>query len=155
LKKGGGILTHSLTPKFKPSDVDIAYEILAAQGRPMYYYDLIREVLSRQELPLDPTHISSVLTQINLDTRFSYLSKGEWGLKVWVPTKGARKLPNISLMNKALAYDDETTDFEKDPLLDDIEEEIDDEIDDENQEESFDKEDGYAVRKRQQEDESW
>lgn len=147
-------MTHSLTPKFKPSDADIAYEILATQGRPMYYYDLIREVLSRQELPQDPAHISGVLTQINLDTRFSYLGKGEWGLKVWVPTRGAKKLPTITLMNKELAYDDESQDLDldKDSLLDIDEEieEVEEELDD-----SFSKEVGYKGRKTEHEDESW
>jgi DNA-directed RNA polymerase subunit delta len=153
LKKGGGILTHSPTPKFKPSDGDLAYEILAAQARPMYYYDLIREVLSRQELPLEPAYISGVLTQINLDTRFSYLGKGEWGLKVWVPTRGSRRLPTITLMNKELVYDDEShdLDLEKDPL--DLDEDSDEEIEI-NKINPFDNED-YNEGNDDQEDESW
>lgn len=149
-------MTHPLTPKFKPSDEDIACEILAAQGRPMYYYDLIREVLSSQERPLDPTHISGVLTQINLDARFSYLGNGEWGLKVWVPTRGSRKLPTITLMNKELVYDVEGNDLDsdKDSFFEDIDEELDEEVEGELEEDSIDKEDGPQVRK-ERENEAW
>ncbi len=149
-------MTHSLTPKFKPSDEDIAREILAAQGRPMYYYDLIREVLSAQERPLDPTHISRVLTQINLDTRFSYLGNGEWGLKVWVPTKGTRRLPTITLMNKELVYDDANDlDSDKDLLFEDIEEELDEVLESEHEEDPFEKEEELQERKGDRKKNSW
>jgi len=148
-------LTHSLTPKFKPSDEDIACEILAAQGRPMYYYDLISEVLNSQERPLDPTYISGVLTQINLDTRFSYLGNGEWGLRVWVPTKGSKKLPIITLMNKELADDEANIlDSDKDLLFEEVEEEIDEEVESDIEEDSFEKEERQA-RKGVRKGESW
>lgn len=155
LKKGGGILTHSLTPKFKPSDEDIACKILTTKGQPMYYYDLIREVLGSQERPLDPTQISGVLTQINLDARFSYLGNGEWGLKAWTPIKLSRKLPTISLISKELV-DDEANDLDvdKDLLSDDSEEELDEEVS-ELEEDSVDKEVGHQRRKGKREKEAW
>lgn len=119
-------MTHSLTPNSQPSDADLVYELLKCSGRPVYYLNLIKEVLVQQGLPQDPRHISSILTQINLDTRFAFVGNGEWGLKVWVPTRGARRLPTITLMNKSLAYDDEDNDGSKEPFagdeLDDLEE---------------------------------
>lgn len=139
-------LTHSQSPKFKSSDTDIAYEILSAYGRPISYYELIKEVLTRQGFPLDPARISSVLTQINLDTRFAYVGKGEWGLKVWVPTRGSRRLPTITLMHKELAYDDENRkDREEKKLLSDLDDEdFEGELEDEGLDEDvFEKEDEY------------
>lgn len=123
----------------------------------MYYYDLIREVLSRQKFQLDPAHISGVLTQINLDTRFSYLGKSEWGLKVWVPTKVSRKLPTIALMNKELADDDESNDLdeEKDPLADLEDEELDGAPEEETDEDPFEKEDGYDIGSDRPSRNSW
>lgn len=91
----------------KHSDTDIAYELLQSNGRPMHYRELIEEVLHRIESPVEPGLISSVLTQINLDTRFAYAGQGEWGLKVWVPARGSKRMPSITLMNKSVAYDDE------------------------------------------------
>ncbi|MHB8126320.1 MAG: DNA-directed RNA polymerase subunit delta [Desulfitobacteriaceae bacterium] len=101
------ILTHSINQRPKLSEVDIAFELLQAQGSPKNYHDLIVEVLQSLDMPIDATRISSVLTQINLDTRFAYAGQGEWSLKAWVPAKSAKKLPAITLMNKAIAHDDE------------------------------------------------
>jgi len=121
----------------------------------MYYYDLISEVLNSQERPLDPTYISGVLTQINLDTRFSYLGNGEWGLRVWVPTKGSKKLPIITLMNKELADDEANIlDSDKDLLFEEVEEEIDEEVESDIEEDSFEKEERQA-RKGVRKGESW
>lgn len=156
LKKGGGILTHSLTPKFKPSDEDIACKILTANGRPMYYYDLIREVLSSQDRPLDPTQISGVLTQINLDARFSHLGNGEWGLKAWTPIKVSRKLSTMTLISKELV-DDEVGDLDayKDLLSEDSEEEMGEEVEGEPEEDSINKEDEHQGRKGKREKDAW
>ncbi len=105
--EGGDVLIHSPKAMKKLSEQDLAHEILATQGRPMYYQDLIREVLERQNRPLEPNAISSTLTQINLDARFVYVNNGEWGLKVWVPTKSSRRTPTIALLNKELNPNDE------------------------------------------------
>lgn len=141
-------MTHSLTQKIKLSDEDMVFEVLASQGRPMYYHDLIMEVLRRQERPQVPTAISGVLTQINLDARFSYVGNGEWGLKVWVPSKGSRKLPTIALLNKELAYDDESQDLDleledKESLFDDVEEDVGEELDADVEGGSFNKEESW------------
>ncbi|CAA7599758.1 DNA-directed RNA polymerase delta subunit [Acididesulfobacillus acetoxydans] len=93
----------------KLSGTDIAYELLQSHGRPMNYRDLIGLILQKKELPESPERISAMLTQINLDTRFAYAGSGEWGLKVWLPTRTSKRMPSITLMNKSVAYDDEDT----------------------------------------------
>lgn len=111
-------MTHSLSPNSKLSETDLAFELLQVHGRPIHYCQLIEEVLSKLFVPIDARQVSAVLTQINLDTRFAYIGQGEWGLKVWVPSRGSRRLPTITLMNKSVAYDDEV---EKEPLEDTVE----------------------------------
>lgn len=150
-------MTHSVTPKFKPSDVDLAYEVLVAHGRPMYYYDLIKEVITRLELPLNPAHISSVLTQINLDTRFTFLGKSEWGLKAWVPTKGSRKLSALLLMNKdSVSDEDEPHILDEEGVLGELDEEdLGGEVEDDRNDNSFEKENDYDVKSERTIRNSW
>ena len=112
--KGGGVLTHSLSKKNdKPSEADIAYEVLKVQGNPMHYQTLIEEVLRRLGITQEAIRIAAVLTQINLDTRFTFLGRGEWGLKVWEPSKVNRRSPSITLINKASSDGEDRTDSEE------------------------------------------
>ncbi|ODA42655.1 DNA-directed RNA polymerase subunit delta [Desulfosporosinus sp. BG] len=119
--KGGGILTHSLSKKDKPTEADIAYEVLKAQGNPMHYHNLIEEVLRRLGISQEAIRIAAALTQINLDTRFTFLGRGEWGLKVWDSSKIPKRMTSISLMNKASSDEDDKSDLEEldDDALDD------------------------------------
>jgi len=119
--KGGGFLTHSLSKKAKPTEADIAYEVLKAQGNPMYYHGLIEEVLRRLGIPQEAIRIAAALTQINLDTRFTFLGRGEWGLKVWDATKVPRRSHSISLTTKA-SSDEEKSDAEELDDLDSLDE---------------------------------
>ncbi|MFZ3101460.1 MAG: DNA-directed RNA polymerase subunit delta [Desulfitobacteriaceae bacterium] len=125
-------MTHSVNRGPKLSEVDLAFELLQIQGSPKNYHDLIVEVLSRLDLPIDATQISSVLTQINLDTRFAYAGQGEWSLKAWVPTRSAKKLATITLANKATAHDDE------------IDKEFSEEVNEDVEEQESDMEDGIS-----------
>jgi len=111
--KGGGVVTHSLTSKDKPTEADIAYEVLKAHDNPMHYHNLIDEVLKRLGISPEAIRIAAALTQINLDTRFTFLGRGEWGLKVWDPSKTPKRLAPISLMNKASSDEDEKSDSEE------------------------------------------
>ena len=106
-------MTHSLTRKDTPTEADIAYDVLKAHGNPMHYHNLIEEVLRRLGISQEATRIAAALTQINLDTRFLFLGRGEWGLKVWENEKTPRKLAPISLMNKASAEDEDKADSEE------------------------------------------
>lgn len=111
--KGGGVVTHSLTSKDKPTEADIAYEVLKAQGKPMHYHNLIEEVLRRLGISQEAIRIAAALTQINLDTRFSFLGRGEWGLKVWEPAKNPKRLTPISMINKASSDEEDKSDPEE------------------------------------------
>lgn len=92
----------------KMSEVDLAFHILKEKGQPMYYRTLIDEVFEVKPYSGDQVlAIAAVHTQINLDTRFIYLGQGQWGLKSWVPAKNHKKLPSITLLNRAVVYDDQ------------------------------------------------
>ncbi|WP_407306189.1 DNA-directed RNA polymerase subunit delta [Desulfosporosinus sp. SB140] len=117
--KGGGALTHSLSKNDKPTEADIAYEVLKAQGNPMHYHNLIEEVLQRLGISREAIRIAEALTKINLDTRFTFLGRGEWGLKVWEPAKVSRRSSSITLMNK-VSGDDDKSDVDTEELEDDI-----------------------------------
>jgi len=111
--KGGGVVTHSLTSKDKPTEADIAYEVLKAHDNPMHYHKLIDEVLKRLGISPEAIRIAAALTQINLDTRFTFLGRGEWGLKVWDPSKNPKRLAPISLMNKSSSDEEDKSDLEE------------------------------------------
>lgn len=106
-------MTHSLNGKDKPTEADIAYEVLKAHGNPMHYHNLIEEVLRRLGISQEAIRIAAALTQINLDTRFTFLGRGEWGLKVWDPSKTPRKLAPVSLMNKGSSEEEDKPDLEE------------------------------------------
>ena len=110
-------MTHSLSKKAKPTEADVAYEILKDQGNPMYYQGLIEEVLRRLGIPQEAIRIAAALTQINLDTRFTFLGRGEWGLKVWDSTKVPRRSQPITLMTKESSDEEDKSDAEE---LDDL-----------------------------------
>jgi DNA-directed RNA polymerase subunit delta len=84
-------VTHSLTSNDKPTEADIAYEVLKAHGDPMHYHNLIEEVLLRLGISQEAIRIAAALTQINLDTRFTFHGRGQWGLKVWEAAKTPKR----------------------------------------------------------------
>ena len=115
-------VTHSLTRKDKPTEADIAYEVLKAHGNPMHYQNLIEEVLRRLGISQEAIRIAAALTQINLDTRFSFLGRGEWGLKVWEPAKIPKRTASIALANKGSVEEEdksEPEDLDEDALDED------------------------------------
>jgi DNA-directed RNA polymerase delta subunit. len=119
MRKVVQILINSINQRPQLSETDIAFKILQAEGSPQNYHDLIVKVLNRLNLPIDAEQISSVLTQINLDTRFAYAGQGEWGLKVWIPMHVAKKQPSNSLLDKTTAQEDKTDkDFSEEVNLD-------------------------------------
>lgn len=111
--KGGGVLTHSLSRNNKPTEADMAYEVLKAQGNPMHYQNLIEEVLQRLGISQEAIQIAAALTQINLDTRFTFYGRGEWGLRVWDSAKAQKRSSPVSVMNKASSDEDDKTDLEE------------------------------------------
>jgi len=83
------------------TDLDVAAYILAEHNvdvanvsdpgayEPMYYKDLIMEVIKRKNKPVQsmPEAISEIYTQINMDSRFTYRNDGKWGLTEWYPVE--------------------------------------------------------------------
>lgn len=70
-----------LNPKM--SVCDIAYQILKVKGEPLYFRDLIDQVLSVKPVTgRDLGHqMASVHTELNLDNRFIHVGSGMWSLR--------------------------------------------------------------------------
>ncbi len=71
----------------KSSETDVAYYILSKKGAPIYYKDLITEVIKKKAKPVQSlSHaIAEVYTQINMDSRFHHMGGSMWGLTEWNP----------------------------------------------------------------------
>lgn len=83
-------------PKQTPTDV--AYEVLLQRGVAMHYKDLLAEILPEkgQQSPADAGRlIASILTDINLDSRFVHVGQGRWALRRWSPKQKEAKLPSL------------------------------------------------------------
>ena len=82
----------------KSSETDVAYHILSKKGKPLYYKDLIMEVIQKKAKPVQSLSyaISEVYTQINMDSRFQYTGKSMWGLTEWNPTESKRSSSSSS-----------------------------------------------------------
>ena len=76
----------------KSSEVDVAYYILSEAGEPIYYKDLVMDVIEKKCKPVQSMSeaISEVYTLINMDSRFHYEGKGQWGLTEWNPPETKR-----------------------------------------------------------------
>ena len=74
------------------SEVDVAYYILTLANKPIFYKDLIMEVIEKKCKPGQSLSaaISEVYTLINMDSRFQYTGDGMWGLTEWNPPETKR-----------------------------------------------------------------
>ena len=78
------------------TEVDIAYRVLADLGSPLYYKNLITNVIEKKKKTVQSmaVAISEIYTMINMDGRFQYRGNGQWGLTEWNPpetkTRGTR-----------------------------------------------------------------
>ena len=74
------------------SEVDVAYYVLTEAGEPMYYKDLVMDVIEKKRKPVQSLSaaISEVYTLINMDSRFHYEGKSMWGLTEWNPPEVKR-----------------------------------------------------------------
>ena len=72
--------------------MDVAYAILAKKGEPIYYKDLVTEVIKKKAKPVQSLSraIAEVYTQINMDSRFHHVGKSMWGLTEWNPPETKR-----------------------------------------------------------------
>ena len=89
----------------KSSETDVAYHILSKKGEPLYYKDLITEVIQKKAKPVQSlsSAISEVYTQINMDSRFQHLGKSMWGLTEWNPAESKRSGASSSGSSTAAA----------------------------------------------------
>ena len=76
----------------KSSETDVAYYILSKKSEPIYYKDLVTEVIKKKAKPVQSLSraIAEVYTQINMDSRFHHVGKSMWGLTEWNPPETKR-----------------------------------------------------------------
>ena len=76
----------------KSSETDVAYYILSKKGEPIYYKDLVTEVIKKKAKPVQSLSraIAEVYTQINMDSRFHHMGGSMWGLTEWNPPETKR-----------------------------------------------------------------
>lgn len=82
----------------KMAEVDIAYQILSVAGQPIYFKDLIMEIIDKKQKPVQSLSlaISEVYTLINMDSRFHHVGKGMWGLAELTPQEVKRSSSSSS-----------------------------------------------------------
>jgi DNA-directed RNA polymerase delta subunit len=110
----------------KEKILGFVHELLKANGQPLHYSVLLDEVASRFYADRDDQIAARAhfYTWLNLDTRFTSVGPGCWGLRTMAPQKGARQVPLLSLMHKSIEYDDSPTrvitrdDLDEEPLVD-------------------------------------
>ena len=74
------------------SETDVAYYILNLANKPIFFKDLILEVIEKKCKPVQSlsASISEVYTLINMDARFQHTGNGMWGLVEWNPPETKR-----------------------------------------------------------------
>ena len=105
------------------SEVDVAYYTLTQKGEPMYYKDLVMEVIEKKQKPVQSLAgaIAEVYTLINMDSRFHYEGKSMWGLTEWNPPEVKRSHSSSSSRTGSASSSKTTRRREK--LLEGIQEE--------------------------------
>ncbi len=89
----------------KQSEVEIAYQILKANGQGINFRELMHQVCSIKGIsPDNPQLMASVHTQINMDNRFSFLGQGNWGLKEWAQSKVVRRNLTFATAGRTIPY---------------------------------------------------
>ncbi len=107
------------------SETDVAYYILNSATKPVFFKDLIMEVIEKKCKPVQSLSaaISEVYTLINMDSRFQYTGNGMWGLTEWNPPEVKRSTistTSSSSKSKALSNRRRTT-----KLLEGIQDDVD------------------------------
>jgi len=65
----------------KKNEADCAYAIIAEKGGPVFYRDLVEEIIERMNLYKDPKTMASIYTRINVDHRLNHIGEGYWVLR--------------------------------------------------------------------------
>ena len=106
----------------KSTETDIAYYVLTQKGEPLYYKELVLDVIEKKAKPVQSLSqtISEVYTLINMDSRFQYTGKGMWGLTEWNPPEVKHSHASSSSSSSASAASKSSRRREK--LLESIQE---------------------------------
>jgi DNA-directed RNA polymerase delta subunit len=51
------------------------------RGGPVFYRDLIEEIIERMNKPKDAKTMASIYTRINIDNRLNHIGEGYWVLR--------------------------------------------------------------------------
>lgn len=65
----------------KKSEADWAYTIIEEKDGPVYYRDLIEEIVNRMNKERNPKTMASIYTRINIDNRLQHIGEGYWVLR--------------------------------------------------------------------------
>jgi DNA-directed RNA polymerase subunit delta len=114
------------------SMVEIAFEILQDQKKPVQFYDLVKQITEIKGLTKTAVEarIAYFYTDMNIDGRFVSLGDNQWGLKTWYPVESSEEelgATNKPTKRKKASEDD--YDFEEDFDDEDFDElDVDDEF---------------------------
>lgn len=106
------------------TETDIAYYILSEAGKPIFYKDLILEIIEKKCKPVQSLSaaIAEVYTLINMDSRFYHAGAGMWGLTEWNPPETKRSSSSSATSsNKSRSINKER----REKLLESIQEDMD------------------------------
>lgn len=65
----------------RKNDAEVACEILREQNDPMYYKDLLTEILNRQGREVTPENMAQVYTRLNMDHEMVNVGNGFWDVR--------------------------------------------------------------------------
>lgn len=84
------------------TETDIAHWILQQGGEPVYFRELIEDVIEKKQKPVQSLSraIAEVYTLINMDSRFHHMGRGMWGLMEWVPQETKRAAAGTKAASK-------------------------------------------------------
>lgn len=65
----------------KRNEADWACQILEERDGPVYYKELLEEIITRMNKPRDAKTMASIYTRINIDNRLIHIGEGYWTLR--------------------------------------------------------------------------
>lgn len=65
----------------KKSEADWAYQIIEEHEGPVYYRDLVEEIIKSMNKPRNAKTMASIYTRINIDNRLVHIGEGYWVLR--------------------------------------------------------------------------
>ncbi|MGE5397556.1 MAG: DNA-directed RNA polymerase subunit delta [Chitinophagales bacterium] len=65
----------------KKSEADLAYEIIEERDGPVYYRELVEEIINRMNKPKNAKTMALIYTRINIDNRLVHMGEGYWMLR--------------------------------------------------------------------------